>query len=83
MAQLMEAKERRQTRERRAEWTKARSEQIRRDVELPYEQPDQAQSEDTDHIYRHSMKTQLGKTTAELIGLLSNWAPVVHQQHQQ
>jgi hypothetical protein len=62
--------------------TKARAAQIRREVELLYEQADQAPPNYTYHIYRHDLKTQLEKTTAELIGWLSNWAPVVHQ-HQQ
>jgi WNK lysine deficient protein kinase len=43
---------------------------------------DQAPPNNIDHIYRHDLETQLEKTTAELIGWLSNWAPVVHQ-HQQ
>jgi hypothetical protein len=52
-------------------------------VELLYEQADQAPPNYIDHIiYRHGLETQLEKTTAELIGWLSNWAPVVHQ-HQQ
>jgi hypothetical protein len=52
-------------------------------VELLYEQADQAPPNYIDHIYRHDLETQLEKTTAELIGWLSNWVPVVHQQHQQ
>ena len=62
--------------------TRVRAEQIRREVELLYEQADQAPPNYSNHIYRHDLETQLDKTTAELIGWLSNWAPVVHQ-HQQ
>jgi hypothetical protein len=63
---------------------RARTVQIRREVELLYEQADQGPEPNyIDHtIYRHDLETQLEKTTAELIGWLSNWAPVVHQ-HQQ
>jgi type IV secretory pathway VirJ component len=62
--------------------TRARAAQIRREVELLYEQADQAPPNYTDHIYRHDLDTQLEKATADLIGWLSNWAPVVHQHHQ-
>jgi hypothetical protein len=37
-----------------------------------YEQADQAPPTYIDHIYRHDLETQLEKTTAELIGWLSN-----------
>jgi hypothetical protein len=63
--------------------TKARAEQIRREVELLYEQADQAPPANIDHIYKNNLETQLEKTTAELIGWLSNWGPVVHQHQQQ
>jgi uncharacterized membrane protein YccC len=62
--------------------TRARAAHIRREVELLYEQADQAPPNYIDHIYRHDLETQLEKTTAELIGWLSNWAQVVHQQQQ-
>jgi hypothetical protein len=63
--------------------TKARAEQVRREVELLYEQADQAPPANIDHIYKNNLETQLEKTTAELIGWLSNWGPVVHQHQQQ
>jgi hypothetical protein len=44
--------------------TRAKAAQIRREVELLYEQADQAPPNYTDHIYRHDLETQLEKTTA-------------------
>jgi hypothetical protein len=47
--------------------TKARAEQVRREVELLYEQADQAPPANVNHIYKNSLEIQLEKTTAELI----------------
>jgi hypothetical protein len=63
--------------------TKARAEQVRREVELLYEHADQAPTANVDHIYKNNLETHLEKTTAELVGWLSNWGPVVHQHQQQ
>jgi putative cell wall-binding protein len=51
--------------------------------EVLYKQADQAPPANLNHIYKNSLETQLEKTTAELIGWLSNWGPVVHQHQQQ
>jgi hypothetical protein len=59
------------------------AEQVRREVKLLYEQADQAPPANIDHIYKNNLDTHLEKTTAELIGWLSNWGPVVHQHQQQ
>jgi ribosomal protein L17 len=63
--------------------TKARAEQVRREVELLYEQADQEPPANMDHIDKNNLEIQLEKTSAELIGWLSNWGPVVHQHQQQ
>jgi hypothetical protein len=63
--------------------TKARAEEVRREVEFLYKQADQAPTAKVDQIYKNNLETQLEKTTAEPIGWLSNWGPVVHQHQQQ
>ena len=54
----------------------AKTEQVRREVEMMYEMADSAPNDtSTDHIFKDDLITQLKKTTSELIAYVANWLP--------
>jgi hypothetical protein len=61
----------------KAAQTKARMEQLHREVELLYEKADEAPPEALEDIFKCDLETQLLKSYAELVAWLANWIPVV------
>ena len=63
--------------------TKAKHEQIRREVTQLYENAAEAPPEHLDSIYTCDLDTQLQKQPAELAAWLANWMPLYEQHTQQ